>query len=125
MTKKLLALAVALATATTIALVGVADAATRAPTTVTIQGTNGEYNGTVSSTKPALCANNRKVVVFKQLGGSQSPSTDQKIGSDTASKNGSVFQWNIGNSGFKHGQFYARAKGTPDCKPDSSPTITR
>jgi hypothetical protein len=120
----------AVASAVAVALclgVGFAAPATgtshKAKTTLTIQGPNGDFSGTVSSPKPRLCAKNRKVVVFKQLGAAQAPKTDKRIGSDTASKVGTQFQWSTGNSGFKSGRFYARAGATTNCRPGSSPTI--
>ena len=108
-----------------VALAAPAGAAQRAATTVTIAGTNGDYFGTVSSPRPLKCAQNRKIFVYKQLGAEQVPSEDQQIGSDNASNNGGVYEWSIGNSGFKHGKFYALARRTPDCRRDTSPTITR
>jgi hypothetical protein len=124
MKHRMLASAVALALC---AGVGFAAPATgsdhKAKTTVTIQGPNGDFSGTVSSPKPRLCAKNRKVVVFKQKGATQAPKTDKRIGSDTASKVGTQFQWSTGNSGYKSGRFYARAGANANCRPGSSSTI--
>ena len=33
--------------------------------------------------------------------------------------------WSIGNSGYKHGKFYAHAKKTAECQGDLSPVISR
>jgi hypothetical protein len=104
-----------------LSMAGIAAARAPAETTVTFKGT-GDYWGVVKSTRPLRCAKDRKVVVYKQAGAVQSPSTDQKIGSDTASLNGSRYEWSIGQPGV-YGKLYARAGRTPDCLPDSSPTV--
>ena len=103
-----------------------ATAATKAPTEVTIQGQNGDYFGYVKSPDADNCENDRKVSVYKLVGGgSPDPQSDQKIGMDTASPNGPDAMWSIGNSGYKHGKFYAHAKKTAECRGDFSPVITR
>jgi len=81
-----------------------AGAAELTPTDVTIKGENGDYHGRVDSSK--RCESNRSVVVYKMTGAKPKPSQDRKIGSDTTDQNGN---WSIGNSGYKHGKFYARA----------------
>ena len=94
--------------------------------TVSILGTNGDYYGYVHSSDPTHCENGRKVVVYKQLGATQSPHTDQKIGTDIAEPNGPDAMWSIGNSGYKHGSFYAKAAKVPGfCRATTSPTIVR
>ena len=106
------------------AFAGVADASSKS--TVSITGQNGDYYGYVHSSDPTHCENNRKVTVFKQLGAVQDRHSDQKIGSDIAQPNGPDAMWSIGNSGFKHGSFYAKAAKVPGyCKAATSPTITR
>jgi hypothetical protein len=95
-----------------------------ANTGVTITGKNGDYHGTVLSEK-AKCQVDRKIIVFKQKGKDQSPSTDKKIGSDVSEKSGNVGVWDIGNSGFKHGKFYAKAKRSQGCAAGRSKTIKR
>lgn len=93
---------------------------------VSIKGDNGDYYGYVKSSNPDTCANERKVTVFKQLGATQDPRSDQKIGSDTTELNGTKYQWSIGNSGYKTGSFYAKAAKVPGlCKAVTSKTITR
>jgi hypothetical protein len=101
-----------------------ATAAGKASTEVTIKGQNGDYYGYVKSSD-SDCESDRKVKVFKRLGQSPSPQTDQEIGSDTSEANGPNGMWSIGNSGYKHGKFYAQVKGTTDCKGDLSPVISR
>ena len=106
------------------AFAGAAEASTSS--TVSIMGTNGDYYGYVHSSDATHCENNRKVVVYKQLGATQAPKTDQKIGSDIAAPNGPDAMWSIGNSGYKSGKFYAKAAKVPGyCKAATSPTITR
>ena len=107
------------------AFAGVA-AASGAQTTVSITGDNGDYYGYVHSSDAGNCESNRKVKVFKQLGSIQNPKTDLKIGTDIAEPNGPDAMWSIGNSGYKHGKFYAKAAKVPGyCKAATSPTITR
>ena len=104
---------------TVTALGGTAQAAT--PSKVTIKGTDGDYYGKVKSSE-GDCVANRTVVVYKELSSTPSPSTDQKIGTDTTESDGS---WSIGNSGFKHGSFYAKVKSTTDCSGAQSKVIVR
>ena len=121
-TRTLVAPAAVLAVAAGVALpVGTAAGATRAASTVTITAEGTDLSGTVSSPKPGLCADGRKVIVYKQIG-SRGGGDDEKLASDTAEKQGSVYVWSTGNTG-ESGRFYAKVKRTPDCKPDTSPTI--
>ena len=118
------AAALATAAVAVTAFAGAADASSQS--TVSILGTNGDYYGYVHSSDATHCENNRKVVVYKQLGSVQSPKTDQKIGTDIAEPNGPDAMWSIGNSGFKTGKFYAKATKVPGfCKATTSATITR
>jgi len=120
---KLLSVTLAVAVCGSLAAAGIASAGTtRAKTTVTIQVQNGDFSGTVDSPKPRLCAKDRKIVLFKQVGSVQDPSMDQRVGMDTASVNGNVYEWSTGNTGL-FGKFYARAGKTPDCKADNSDTV--
>jgi protein required for attachment to host cells len=98
---------------------------TLAPTTVTIEGENGDYHGTVDSPKLTACADGRLIRVYRQSGAEQAPATDDEIGMDTSELNGDHGEWSIGNSGFKTGRFYARAAKTTACKAGSSETIER
>lgn len=104
-----------------LSVAGIAFAGARADTTVTFKGT-GDYWGVVKSSRPLKCAKDRKIVVYKQLGTVQSPATDQKVGNDTASLNGTRYEWSIGQPGV-YGKLYARAGRTPACLADSSPTV--
>jgi hypothetical protein len=92
-------------------------------TKVTIHGDNGDFQGKIISDK-GRCLGNRKVVVYKQKGDRQKPSEDKKIGSDISERDGDHGDWSIGNSGFKHGKFYAKAKKNDFCRGDFSKTIT-
>ena len=73
---------------------------------LTIRGTNGDYHGRLES-KTRFCEENRTVVVYKVAGSTPAPSQDRRIGSDTTDNRG---EWEIGNSGYAHGRFYARAR---------------
>ncbi len=94
------------------------------PTKVNIKGHEGDYYGYVKSSDQQ-CELNRKVKVFKMLGSSPSPKTDQKIGTDIAQPNGPHSMWSIGNSGYKHGYFYAKVGKTSYCGGDTSKVISR
>ena len=102
-----------------------AVAAPLADTTVTIKGTNGDYYGYVKSPDQNHCEGGRTVTVFKMLGSAPAPKTDLKIGDDIAQPNGPDAMWSIGNSGYTHGEFYARARATDYCQGDLSPVISR
>ena len=95
----------------------------RAETVVTIKTQNGDYWGYLKTPRPAKCAKDRKVILLKQLGNQQSPSTDQRMASDTASKNGKRYMWSTGNTGLRHGKYYAMVRRTQFCKPDTSDTV--
>ena len=102
--------------------IGVANAGTPYDTTVNIHVQGRDFSGTVTSSHPMRCANNRKVVLFKQLGAQQDPQNDTRVASDTTSFNGGHYRWETGNTGIR-GKFYARAPKTSQCKADSSPTV--
>jgi hypothetical protein len=118
-TKTLIATA---AVALTGAFASSAQAAT--PTEVTIKGQEGEYFGYVKSSD-SDCESDRKVNVYKMVGSLPDRQADKKIGSDISAPNGPDGMYNIGNSGYKKGKFYAHAPKTTDCKGDMSPVITR
>ena len=102
---------------------GIASAGTLIETRVTIKTQNGDFWGTVVSPRPKLCARERKVVVFKQLGAEQNPANDEKIANDTASLSGDTYEWNTGNTGAMNGKYYARVGRTTSCKADTSKTV--
>ena len=102
-----------------------AQAGGKADTKVSIKGDNGDYYGYVKSSDAGNCANDRKVKVFKQTGNDQDPKHDLKIGTDTTEPNGDKYMWSIGNSGYKHGEFYAKVGKTSLCKGATSKTISR
>ena len=105
-----------------------ASAAGKAQSKVSIKGNDGDYYGYVKSDEnEGYCANAREVKVFKQLGSSQDPKNDLKIGTDTAQADGGSgrYLWEIGNSGYKHGEFYAKVGKTDYCKGATSKTISR
>jgi hypothetical protein len=104
------------------ALVMAGTAFAGADTGVTIKGPNGDFHGKVLSER-AKCQYDRKVIVYKQKGKKQDPSVDKKIGSDTSEKQGTKGVWDIGNSGFKKGKFYAKAKASTGCAKGFSETI--
>ncbi|MFL5891431.1 MAG: hypothetical protein ACJ75I_01700 [Solirubrobacterales bacterium] len=107
----------------TFAIAGLAGAADRAPTVIKIRGDNGDFHGRITSTRGA-CLGHRTVKVFKQRGDRQNPKRDKVIGTDTSERRNDVGIWSIGNSGFKRGDFYAKAKRTDACKLAFSKTIS-
>ncbi len=62
-------------------------------------------------------------MVFQQLGDEQSPSTDDRIASDTSDVQGDHGEWSVGNTGFRDGFFYAKVGRSPGCRSDRSKTI--
>ena len=80
------------------------------------------HDGKVLSER-ARCTGDRKVVVYKQKGRHQEPSTDKKIASDISERHGDHGDWNVGNTGYKKGKFYAKAKKSPGCAKGFSKTI--
>jgi hypothetical protein len=101
-----------------------ATAANLTPTKVTIQAeSGGDFFGFVKSSDKQQCANNRKVTLYRLMGDSPTPSADQKIGMDLAQANGDGYMWSTGNTGERHGKFYARVKKTETCAGDISPVV--
>ena len=101
-----------------------ASAANLTPTTVTIQAeSGGDFFGFVKSSDKNQCAANRKVTLYRLLGTSPNPGADQKIGMDLAQANGDGYMWSTGNTGERHGKFYARVKKTETCAGDISPVV--
>ena len=92
---------------------GIASAGTLIETTVTIKTQNGDFWGKVVSLRPKLCAKDRKVVVFKQLGAEQHPATDEKIANDMASLSGGVVRVEHGEHG-RHERQVLRPRGSDD-----------
>ena len=123
MRPKLLLSVVALAICGAVVLTGIAGASGAARTTVTIHVENGDFSGKVKSERLHRCADNRKVVLYKQSGHHQRPRSDQKIASDTSELHGNHGEWSTGNTGLSGGKYYARAGRIPGCKSDSSKTV--
>jgi hypothetical protein len=103
-------------------LAGTASAAASAPTKVLIQAESGGFFGYVKSPK-LDCKSERTVVLYKQLGSTQNPRNDQRVGMDLAQANNEGYEWNMGNPGLHSGRYYARATRTPDCLPANSVTL--
>lgn len=94
---------------------------TPARTTVTIQAEGTDLSGLVKSPRPQLCAADRTVIVIRQRG-ARGGGDDERFASDSASRNGDVYQWSTGNTGTS-GRFYARVRAIEGCRGDTSPTI--
>ncbi len=121
MRSKLLMVAVVVV-AVTAGLSGVAAAVPPpATTTVTIQAQGTDLSGRVSSTAPLRCANNRTVLVYKQIG-TRGGGNDIRFASDTASLQGNTYRWSTGNTGTP-GFFYSKVVPKTGCRGDTSNTI--
>src|SRR3954469_5934527 len=123
---KTLLVVVALALCAGLTMAGLAIANERANSIVTIRGTEGDYHGRVLSRRGG-CLGDRTVKVFKQKGAHQNPKRDTVIGTDTSEKStsGDFGIWGVGNTGFKHGDFYAKARRNDACRGNYSKTIHR
>ena len=97
-----------------------ATAAAPAGSTVTIKAEGVDLSGTVTS-KRAACMDERKVIVFKQVG-TRGGGDDIKFAMDTTELDNGVGEWNTGNTGTE-GKFYAKVRKTAECKAAASPTI--
>jgi hypothetical protein len=97
-----------------------ATAATPAGSTVTIKAEGVDLSGTVTSTREA-CMDERKVIVFKQVG-KRGGGDDVKFAMDTAELVNGVGVWSTGNTGTE-GKFYAKAGKTAECKVAFSKTV--
>ena len=115
-------LVVACVVTTTALMAGVAWAGGATPTKITIKGPNGDFHGRIISTN-ADCLGERRVAVFEQLGETQDPPNDDRIGTDTSEQQGDHGEWSVGNTGERDGFFYARVARTPECRGDRSKTI--
>lgn len=100
---------------------GAAEAASKAAVTVTIRAEGTDLSGVVKSSRPAVCAADRTVVVFKVKGGFGG-GDDVRFASDTTDLSGGVYAWSTGNTGTE-GRFYARLKATPDCRAATSRVV--
>ena len=119
-TKKTAAWAVLVVAASTWTA-GTAEAGGLAASTVTIRAEGVDLSGTVSSPRPARCADGRKVIVYKQRG-ARGGGDDRRIASDTAERQGDRYVWSTGNTGIE-GRFYSKVRRTDQCRGDTSRTI--
>ena len=94
---------------------------TLANTTVTIRAQGTDLSGQVRSPAPNRCANNRNVIVFKQIG-PRGGGNDVRFANDTASFSNGAYRWSTGNTGTP-GRFYAHVFKTTQCKGASSITV--
>ena len=109
---------VVLAVAALSAVVPSAHAApTKASVTVTITAEGTDMSGVVKSSRPAQCAAERTVKVFKLVDG-----VPHLWASDTTDLQDGRYVWSTGNTGTP-GRFYAKLGATAACKGDVSPTI--
>lgn len=122
-TAALLATAAALVPLASLGATGAAAAAP-AKTKLSIHTQNGDFSGTVKSSK-RKCMKNREVHVFRQLGSQRHPSTDQEVASDTSAIYNGVGRWETGNTGLRDGKrYYAYTPAIGGCKAGMSGTVT-
>jgi hypothetical protein len=93
----------------------------KASVTVTIHAEGTDLSGVVRSSRPAVCAADRTVVVFKAKG-PRGGGDDVRFASDTTDLSGGAYTWSTGNTGTE-GRFYAKLKATPDCQGAVSPVV--
>ena len=89
----------------------------KAPVTVTITAQGTDMSGVVKSSRPAVCAADRTVKVYKLVHGEP-----HLWATDITDLQGGRYVWSTGNTGTP-GRFYAKVAATPDCQGDVSPTI--
>jgi hypothetical protein len=114
---KKLFLLLALAAVAVGSLAGSATAASPAPTTLTIKVQNGDFSGTIKSSK-VRCYTNRTVHLMKVVSG-----PDQRIASDTVERQGNKGVWSTGNTGLEGGRYYAKVAPKSGCKGAVSRTL--
>jgi hypothetical protein len=115
------ALGVIIGIAAATVLAAPAHAAPRADVSVTITAEGTDLSGTVRTPRPATCAADRTVVVLK-VKGAVGGGDDERFASDTVGLSGGRYTWSTGNTGTE-GRFYAKLKGTADCKPARSGVV--
>jgi hypothetical protein len=93
----------------------------KADVAVTIRAEGTDLSGVVKTSNPSVCALDRTVRVWKQIG-TRGGGDDIKMFSDTVDKSGDKYVWSTGNTGIQ-GFFYAKIGATPDCRADTSRTV--
>lgn len=88
-----------------------------ASVTVTIKAEGTDMFGVVKSSRPAQCADDRTVRVYKLVQGEP-----HLWATDTTELQGGKGVWSTGNTGTE-GRFFAKVGKKPGCKGDVSPTI--
>jgi hypothetical protein len=86
----------------------------RSPTTVTIRNEGGDFFGRVRS-PDADCKPDRTVKLKRKR-----PGRDETIATDTTDEQG---RWSTGNTGLTNGRYYARVRGTEECRGATSEVI--
>lgn len=89
----------------------------KAKVTVTIKAEGTDMFGTVKSPKPAKCAADRTVKVYKMVRGEP-----HLWATDVTDLQGGSYVWSTGNTGTE-GRFYAQVGPKAGCKGDKSPVI--
>jgi hypothetical protein len=98
-----------------------APPAPKADVSVTITAEQTDLSGVVRSSRPAACAADRTVVVFK-VKGAVGGGDDERFASDTVGLSGGQYTWSTGNTGTE-GRFYAKLKATPQCRAARSAVV--
>jgi hypothetical protein len=118
-----------IATALAVASIGVAaigpddaDAkkVSKAGSSLSIEPSAPGFSGELVSSRES-CESNRKVVLYKQKGGSRNRRKDKKVGSDIAQPNGDAGMWHVDSA--PTGKYYAYVAATKKCKAAVSRSI--
>src|SRR3954466_7567547 len=100
-----------------VSFAGVASAGA-ARTRVTIEGPNGDFEGTITSTS-RHCLGNRRVLLF--MSDNANGPFARTGNSDTSERQNNIGVWSMGNTGLRDGFFYAKAKKTDTCRGGGRP----
>ena len=124
-TKRLVVICVLASTSAVLFMPSVAAAAARSG--VTFQGgltkRSDKFVGRVFSQKPAQCANDRRVKLFKQAGRQQNRKRDRRVAVTHSFQLASGhYKWDA-HKRVRPGGFYARVSRTPACQADTSKTV--
>ena len=111
-------LLVAVTALSAISFSGVAVAGA-ARTRVTLEGPNGDFQGTLESIRS--CLGNRRVFLYMS---DDSDGPFERTGNqDTSERQGDIGVFSFGNTGLRNGFFYAKAKKTDTCRGGRSPVL--
>jgi len=118
MKRKLALLLAAVTVLSAVSFAGVASAGA-ARTRVTLEGPNGDFQGTLESVRS--CLGGRRVLLY--MSDSADGPFERTGNQDTSERQGSIGVFSFGNTGLRNGFFYAKATKTDACRGGRSPVI--